>query len=116
LASCAKYFLSNYFFATIRPIRWQGDPVEQSSIRSRSSRARSTPMRFRSGPPATCSRPGIASGSRSPARTSRTTTAIRTPARSGLDTQLAIADQVIYHDPEHPSKIVLPIMPQPIAE
>ena len=39
-----------------------------------------------------------------------------TGRRFGLDSEMAVADQVIYHDPEHPSKIVLPIMAQPITQ
>jgi uncharacterized protein len=38
-----------------------------------------------------------------------------TGRRSGLDAELAVADQTIYHDPQRPSKVVLPIMAQPIA-
>jgi putative CocE/NonD family hydrolase len=34
---------------------------------------------------------------------------------SGLDGELVVATQTIYHSPEHPSKVVLPIMPQPIV-
>jgi hypothetical protein len=37
-----------------------------------------------------------------------------TGRRFGMDSELAVAEQTIYHDPEHPSKIVLPIMAQPI--
>jgi hypothetical protein len=37
-----------------------------------------------------------------------------TGRRFGLDSELAVAEQIIYHDPERPSKIVLPIMAQPI--
>jgi hypothetical protein len=32
-----------------------------------------------------------------------------------MDKDLAIADQIVYHDPEHPSKIVLPVIPVPIG-
>jgi putative CocE/NonD family hydrolase len=38
-----------------------------------------------------------------------------TGRRSGLDGELAVANQIIHHSPEHPSKVVLPIMPQPIV-
>ena len=38
-----------------------------------------------------------------------------TGRRFGMDAELAVAEQTIYHDPQRPSKIVLPIMPQPIA-
>jgi hypothetical protein len=33
-----------------------------------------------------------------------------------MDSELAVADQTIYHDPQHPSKVVLPVMPSPIAQ
>jgi uncharacterized protein len=33
----------------------------------------------------------------------------------GTDKEVAIADQIVYHDPEHPSKIVLPVIPAPIG-
>ena len=40
---------------------------------------------------------------------------LNTGRRFGLDSELAVAEQIIYHDPERPSKIVvLPIMAQPI--
>ena len=39
-----------------------------------------------------------------------------TGRRSGMDAELKVAEQTIYHDAQHPSKIVLPIMAQPIAE
>ena len=38
-----------------------------------------------------------------------------TGRRSGLDGELVVANQTISHSPEHPSKVVLPIMPQPIV-
>jgi hypothetical protein len=38
-----------------------------------------------------------------------------TGRRFGMDSELAVADQVIYHDPQHPSRIVLPIMAQPTS-
>jgi putative CocE/NonD family hydrolase len=37
-----------------------------------------------------------------------------TGRRSGMDKELVIADQTVYHDPEHPSRIVLPVMSEPI--
>jgi uncharacterized protein len=37
-----------------------------------------------------------------------------TGRRFGMDSELAVAEQTIYHDPERPSKVVLPIMAQPI--
>ena len=33
-----------------------------------------------------------------------------------MDSELAIAEQTVFHDPQRPSKIVLPIMAQPIAQ
>ena len=38
-----------------------------------------------------------------------------TGLRFGVDSELVAAKQIIHHSPEHPSKVVLPIMPQPIA-
>jgi hypothetical protein len=37
-----------------------------------------------------------------------------TGRRFGSDSELKVAEQTIYHDPRRPSRIVLPIMPQPI--
>lgn len=37
-----------------------------------------------------------------------------TGRRFGMDSELAVADQTIYHDPKHPSKVVLPVMPSPL--
>jgi putative CocE/NonD family hydrolase len=34
-----------------------------------------------------------------------------TGRRFGTDSDLAVADQTIYHDPERPSKVVLPVVP-----
>ena len=36
-----------------------------------------------------------------------------TGRRFGMDSELAVADQTIYHDSAHPSKVVLPVMSQP---
>jgi hypothetical protein len=40
----------------------------------------------------------------------------RNPRRFAIDSELAVADQTIYHDSAHPSKFVLPIMPSPIVQ
>ena len=32
----------------------------------------------------------------------------------GMDAEMKVADQKIYHDPAHPSHITLPIIPEPI--
>jgi uncharacterized protein len=39
-----------------------------------------------------------------------------TGRRFGMDSELKVADQTIYHDPQHPSKIVLPVMLSPVAQ
>ena len=39
-----------------------------------------------------------------------------TGRRFGIDRELAIAEQTVFHDPQRPSRIVLPVMAQPITQ
>ena len=64
------------------------------------------------GRPRTASSAATGSGSRSPAAPSRATPATRAPASRPPPPPVSqAADQEVYHDPAHPSAIILPVRP-----
>ena len=76
------------------------------------NRARSTNTPSTCGPSATSSSAGTGFNWRSPAATSRSTTAIPTPGTSSVeDAELRKATQTVHHDADYPSHIVLPVIP-----
>ena len=111
-AKLVDVFPSGYVMNVAQGILSARDAATRSSGRAPSRPAGPTASRSIAGRRRTCSGGATGSGSRSRHRTFPSSTGTRTPAgRSGReDTDLARATQTVYHDAQHPSHILLPIV------